>query len=155
MFELDFYQDQSRWRHKVIPIEIRKNNSDRFIDLALYKNHYILIRKLDIFLGDHNKKFFCRQCLSSYTSQSMLMKRTQECGGIYITTIKPSNESHLHWKNHFHKFPLYFRIYADFEADDEKDNSSIGNKTTNTYKQNPVLNGYYIEPELEDVLKSG
>ena len=34
-------------------------------------------------------------------------------------------------KKHFHKNPLYFRIYADFEADNEKDNSSIGNKTSN------------------------
>ena len=58
-------------------------------------------------------------------------------------------------KKHFHKNPLYFRIYADIEADNEKDNSSIGNKTTNIYKQNPVLNGYRIISELEDVLKNG
>ena len=30
----------------------------------------------------------------------------------------------------------------------------MGNKTTNIYKQNPVLNGYHIISELEDVLKS-
>ena len=57
-------------------------------------------------------------------------------------------------KKHFPKNPLYFRIYADFEADNEKDNSSVGNKTTNIYKQNPVLNGYHIVSEIEDVLKS-
>ena len=50
---------------------------------------------------------------------------------------------------------MYFRIIADFEADNEKDNSKVGDKTTNIYKQNPVLNGYYIISELEDVLKSG
>ena len=82
-------------------------------------------------------------------------KHKQKRGDDKITTIKTSNESHLHWKKHFHKNPLYFRIYAGFEADNEKDNSSIGNKTTNIYKQNPVLNGYHIESELEDVLKSG
>ena len=57
-------------------------------------------------------------------------------------------------KKHFHKNPSYFGIYADFEAHNEKDNSSVGNKTTNIYKQNPVLNGYEIISELEDVLKS-
>ena len=31
----------------------------------------------------------------------------------------------------------------------------MGNKTTNIYKQNPVLDGYRIESELEDVLQSG
>ena len=154
-FELNFDQDQNQWKHKLIPIEISKNNSDRGIDLAIYKNHYVLIKKLDVFLGDHNKKFICRRCLSSYTSENMLIKHKQKCGIDNITTIKTSNESHLYWKKHFHKNPLYFRIYADFEADNEKDDSCIGNKTTNIYKQNPVLNGYHIVSELENVLKSG
>ena len=56
-------------------------------------------------------------------------------------------------KKHFHKKPLNFRIYADFEADNEKDDSSLGNKKTNIYKQNPILNGYHIISEMEDVLK--
>ena len=58
-------------------------------------------------------------------------------------------------KKHFHKNPLFFRIIADFEADNEKDDSKIGNKTTKIYKQKAVLNGYYIISELEDVLESG
>ena len=35
IFELNFYQDQNYWKHKLIPIEISKNNSDRVIDLAI------------------------------------------------------------------------------------------------------------------------
>ena len=62
VFELNIYQDQKKWRHKILPIEVSKNNSDRVIDLAIYKNHYFLIEKLDVFFGDYNKKFFCRQC---------------------------------------------------------------------------------------------
>ena len=58
-------------------------------------------------------------------------------------------------KKHFHKRPLYFRIISDFKADSEIDNSNVGNKTTNIYKQNPVLNGYYVISELEIILKSG
>ena len=85
----------------------------------------------------------------------MLMLHKQKCGDDDITTIKTSNESHCLWKKHFHKNPLCFRIYADFEADTQKDNSIIGNKTTNIYKQNPMLNGYRIESDLEDVLTSG
>ena len=61
----------------------------------------------------------------------------------------------MYWKNLFHKNPFYFRKYADFEADTENDNTLLGNKTTNNYKQNPVLNGYDIVSELEDVLESG
>ena len=154
IFELNFYQDQNQWRHKLLPFKVSKNDSDRVIDLAIYKNHYVLIKKLDVFLGNHNKKYICKRCLSSYTSEKILMKHKQKCGINNITTIKTSNESHFHWKKHFHRNPLYFRIYADFEADNEKENSIIGDKTTNIYKQNPVLNAYHIVSELEDVLKS-
>ena len=84
----------------------------------------------------------------------MLIKHKPKCENNDKTNIRTSNESNLHWKKHFHKNPLYFRIFADFEADNEKDNSIIGNKTTNVHKQNPVLNGYYIVSEMEDVLKS-
>ena len=155
IFELNLYQDQNKWRHKLISIEICKNDSDRVIDLAIYKNHYILIKNVDVFLGAHNKKFICRQCFSSYTSEIMLMKHKQKCGEDNITTLKTSNGSHLLWKYHFHKNPFSFKIYADFEADKEKDNSSVENRTTKVYKQNPLLKGYRIESELEDVLKSG
>ena len=91
--------------------------------------------------------------MNSYTSENMLLHEPK-CES-NITTIRTSSESHLHWKKHFHINPLYFRIYADFEADNEKENSSIGNKTTNKYKQNPILIGYEKVSKMEDVLKSG
>ena len=99
LFELFFYQDQNNWRHKSIPIEISKKNSDKVIDLTIYKKHYVLIKKLDVFLGDHNRKLNCRQCLSSYTSENILIKHKQKCGDDNITTIKISNKSHLQWEN--------------------------------------------------------
>ena len=80
IFELNFFQDQNKWKHKSLPIEISKNDTARVIDLAIYKNHFILFTKSDVFLGNHNKKFFCRQCLSSYTSENMLKKHKKKCG---------------------------------------------------------------------------
>ena len=77
-----------------------------------------------------------------------------KCQNNDITTIRTSPKSHIHWKNHFHKNPKNFRIYEDFEADNEVDISSIGIKTTNIYKQNPVPNGCHIISELDDVSKS-
>ena len=155
IYELNFYQDGDKWKHNLIPIEIIKNGSDKIVDLLIYKNHYALIKKLHVFLGDHNKSFVCRRCLNSYTCENALTNHKEKYVDDDICTIRTSNESHLYWKKHFHKNPLYFRIFADFEADNEKDNTKIGNKTTNIYKQNPVLNGYYIISELEDVLESG
>ena len=155
IYELNFYQDEDKWKHNLIPTEISKNESDNVIDLLIYKNHYALIKKLHVFLGDHNKSFVCRRYLYSYTCENALIKHKEKCGDDNICTIRTSNESHLYWKKHFHKNPLFFRIIADFDADNEKDDSKIGNKTTNIYKQKAVLNGYYIISELEDVLESG
>ena len=155
IYELNFYQDGDKWKHNLIPIEISKNESDKVIDLLIYKNHYALIKKLHVFLGNHNKSFVCRRCLNSFTCENALINHKEKCGDDNICTIRTSNESHLYWKKLFHKNPLYFRIFADFEADNEVNGCSLGNKTTNIYKQNPVLNGYYIISELEDVLESG
>ena len=47
----------------------------------------------------------------------------------------------------------FFTIYADFEADNNIDKSNIGNKRTNLYQQNPVLNGYKLVSELDDILQ--
>ena len=58
IFELNFYQDQNQWKHKLIFIEISKTDVNRVIDLAIFGNHYVLIKKLDVFLGDHNKKIY-------------------------------------------------------------------------------------------------
>ena len=44
---------------------------------------------------------------------------------------------------------------ADFKAEKENNISSIGKETTKFFEQKPVLNGYYIVSELNDVSKSG
>ena len=72
-----------------------------------------------------------------------------------ITTIRTPSDSHLHWKNLFHKNPLYFRTNAGFEADNEIDNSNIVDKTTNIQKQIPVNSFKHKESELDDILQSG
>ena len=84
----------------------------------------------------------------------MLNKQKQQCVQNETTSFRTSTESHHHWKKQFHKNLLFFRAYRDFEADNEKDNSSIGNKATNFYKQIPLCNGYGIVAELEDAFKS-
>ena len=155
IYELNFYRDGDSWQHKLIPIEISKNESDKVIELKIYENLYALINKLHVFLGNHSKNSVCRRCLKCYTCEKALKNHKQNCGDDNICTTKTSNESHLYWKKHFHKNPIYFRIIADFEADNEVDGSNIGNKTTKITKQNPVLSGYYIISELEDVLESG
>ena len=104
--ELNFYQDGDKWKNNLIPTEISKNESDNVIDLLIYKNHYALIKKLHVFLGDHHKSFVCRRCLNSYTCENALLNHKEKCGDDNICAIRTSNESHLYWKKHFHENPL-------------------------------------------------
>ena len=101
IFESNFYQDKNKWKHSLIPIEISKNESDSVVDLIIYKNHYVLNRKINVFLGDHHKNFICRRYLSSYTSENMLMLHEPKCEKNDITTIRTSPDSYLHCKKMF------------------------------------------------------
>ena len=74
IYELNFYHDQDKMKHKLIPVEISENESHKVIDLLIYKNHYVLIKKLNVFIGKHDCKYICRKCLNSYTSHNMLIK---------------------------------------------------------------------------------
>ena len=148
IYELGFDQN----KHKLIPVEISKNESDKVIDLLIFKNHYVLIKKLNVFIGKHVSKYICRKCLNSYASHNMLIKHKNLCQENQKLKISPN--SHIYWKKYFQKNKLYFRIYADFEADNKKGNTNIGDKTTNIYKQEPVCNGYKIVSDLEHILKT-
>ena len=154
IIELNFYQDNNKWKHKLIPIELSKNEKDKVIDVLIYKNHYALNKKLNVFIDKEDNKYTCRKCLSGYTSDNMINKHKQKCDMRHdIATIKTSNTPYTHWDIHCHKNPVYFRISADFEADNEIDSKCNGKKTTDIHKQNPVCSGYRIEPELNDILQ--
>ena len=65
IYDFNFYRDGDKWKYNLKPTEISKNESHNVIDLLIYKNHCALIKKLHVFLGNHNKSFVCRRCLSS------------------------------------------------------------------------------------------
>ena len=72
IFELNFYQEKNKWKHYLIPFEVSKKESDRVVDLIIYKNHHVLIKKFNVFLGDHHKNFICRRCSNSYTKKYVI-----------------------------------------------------------------------------------
>ena len=49
MFRLGFYQGQNNWNHKFIPIGISEDESEIVIDLLIYKKHYVLNTKVNMF----------------------------------------------------------------------------------------------------------
>ena len=79
IFEIISCQDQNKGKQKLLPIEVSKIDSDRVIDLIIYKNHYAPIENLNVFSGDHHKTFICRRCLNSHTIENMLMLQELKC----------------------------------------------------------------------------
>ena len=77
-------------------MEISKNISVRVIDVLIYKNHYVLIKKTHVFLGNHNKRFACRRCLNSYTNKNALINHKEKRGADNICAIRTSIEPHLY-----------------------------------------------------------
>ena len=96
IFEINFYQEQSKWKHKLIPIGISKNESNRFINSLIYKKHYVLTEKLDVFLGKQDCRYICKRCLKSYTSENVIINHKQQCIQKEITSIRTSPESHIY-----------------------------------------------------------
>ena len=68
IFELSFFQGQIVWKHGLIPIEVSKKDSDRVIDLLFHKNHYVLIKNINVFLGKQDCRYNYKRCLNSYTN---------------------------------------------------------------------------------------
>ena len=71
MFDLNFYQDENKWKQNLIPIESSKNISEKVFDLLLYKNHYVLIEKLRIILSIHDSKIEFSSCLCPFLRQNV------------------------------------------------------------------------------------
>ena len=56
--------------YKLFPLYITKDNKDRrIVDLILYKNQYILPKKLHVFIGEQDRYHGSRNSLNSYTNQ--------------------------------------------------------------------------------------
>ena len=151
VFEYTKDQDND---YNLVPIYISKNiENRRIIDLILYKNHYILLKKLHVFIGKHDNCYVCRNCLNSYSVQSELATHKRLCGNKTKSVYIPCKETHIKWDKYYQKMPIYSMIIADFEARNEPiDNTdSVICKTIDVCKQIPSCNGLYIINTINDM----
>ena len=91
IFGINIYQGQNKWQHKLIFIEISIKESDRVIDLIIYKINYVLIKKFKVFLGKQDCRYICRRCLNSYTSEKKIIHHRQQCD----KKKKPVSQIHM------------------------------------------------------------
>ena len=95
-------------------MKLVKKDTDKVIGLLIYKNLYVLIKNLHVFLGKRDSKFACTRCLRSYSSQNVLIKQKQRCEQQEKTAIKTSNESHLFRKKYFSEESTIFQDLRRF-----------------------------------------
>ena len=139
--------------YKLIPLYISKNNENRrIIGLILYENHYILLKKLHVFIGKHDNQYVCRNCLSSYSQQSQLDNHKRLCANKEKSVYLPCKQTHIKWDKYYQKKPIYSMIIADFEARNEPINENVEESNTiDVCKQMPTCNGFYVINNIKDL----
>ena len=148
------YSKEEENDYNLVPLYISKNiENRRIIDLFLYKNHYILLKKLHVFIGKHDNSFVCRNCLSSYSIQSELTTHKILCGNKNNSVYIPSKETHIKWNKYYQKTPIYSIINADFEARNEPiiNQDNVVSKTIDVCKQIPCCNGFYVINKINNI----
>ena len=140
--------------YKLAPLYISKHiENRRIIDLILYKNHYILLKKLYVFIGKHDNSYVCRNCLSSYSIQSELITHKSLRGNKDKSVYIPSKETHVKWNKYYQKKPIYSIIIADFEARNEPiiNQDGVISKTIDVCNQIPSCNGFYVINKINNL----
>ena len=109
------------------PIHISKEEFEDQMNLQLItkdkKRHYVLIKDFNTFMYNQskhkNKKHFCMYCLHYFSSESILVKHTNNCltiNGKQAINMPKKGENILKFYNFHKQLPIPFVIYADFEA---------------------------------------
>ena len=109
------------------PIHISKEAFEDQMNLLLItkdeKKHYVLIKDFNAFMYNQSKhkekKHFCMSCVQCFSSESNLVKHTNNCltiNGSQAINMPKQGENILKFNNFHKQLPVPFVIYADFEA---------------------------------------
>ena len=114
-------------KEQPFPIHISKEKYHDQMNLLLItedeKKHYVPINDFNAFMYNQSKrkerKHFCMYCLQCFSSESILVKHTNNCStinGAQAINMPKQGENILKFNNFHKQLPVPFVIYADFEA---------------------------------------
>ena len=100
------------------------SDQDDSMDLLLLSNgfvsHYEYIKDFNRFMfnktKNKNKKYFYKNCLQCFSSESVLTEHKQDCLVINGTQGVKLEEGFISFKIYSRQIPVPFKIYADFEC---------------------------------------
>ena len=123
-----------------IPIYKSDKNYEKYLGLLLFENHFMNIRRIDLFfnLDMKNKKFFCRNCSNSFFSEIKYNDHIKFCETNKPMILLPSKNKYLEFKNIRNTVQHNFIIYADIESYMDPQNKNI-------YNHKHLMSGYYLD----------
>ena len=106
------------------------------------KRHYVLITYFNRFMYNKSKhkerNHFCMYCLQCFSSESILVKHTNNCltiNGKQAINMPKKSENILKFDNFCKQLPVPFVIYANFKAITKKVQSSRQSKEMEKEKE--------------------
>ena len=120
------------------PLYKSNKNYTQFLDLLLYNNHYMIIKKIDkFFYPTKNNIHFCRNCCTSFYSEMKYLDHVEYCSNEKTLVLLPSKNKYIQFKNIQNTLQLPFIIYADIE-------SYMIKKDEKTENHNHLKSGYLL-----------
>ena len=122
-----------------IPIFKSDKNHEKFLNLLLFENHYMLIKNIDRFFYPNvkNKSFFCRSCCNTFFSEKKYNEHLQFCNSNNTQILMPSVKKYLEFYNWQNTIKNNFICYADIE--------SYMLFNDNKYNHYHLMSGYYLD----------
>ena len=109
------------------------------MDLLLFENHYMNIKKIDKFFNpdSKNKNYFCRNCTNIFYSEIKYNEYIKFCQTNKPIILLPSKNKYLEFKNLKNKIQHNFIAFADIESYMQYQNKNI-------YDHKHLMSGYYL-----------
>ena len=131
------YSCDSKMENKV-PVYKSDKNYEKFLDLLLYENHYMNIKRIDLFFNPLNKKkHFCRNCCNTFFSEKKYNEHLEFCKTNKTMILMPSKFKYLQFRNIQNTIQYPFICFADIESYMVYKNEKISN-------HNHLMSGYYL-----------
>ena len=122
-----------------IPIHKSDKSYNKILDLLLYENHYMNIKRIDLFFNPNltNKKYFCRNCCNTFFSEKKYNEHITFCKSNKTMILLPSRNKYLQFKNIKNTILHPFICFADIERYMIYKNEKVSN-------HEHLRSGYYL-----------
>ena len=122
-----------------IPIYKSDKSYNKILDLLLYENHYMNIKRIDLFFNPtlNKKKYFCRNCCNTFFSEIKYNDHIEFCETNKTMILLPSRNKYLQFRNIKNTIQHSFICFADIESYMIYKNEKISN-------HEHLMSGYYL-----------